>query len=313
MKLEILNSFEKKSILILVGSEDSVLKVKESICNQEGIPIKEQNIFSDGRLLSDAMKLSELSSCLYLAPITVGGGDPWTLTVKVKNGENTSLTLYNQGSTTVRQIKECLSNMWGQPIESIKLKFKGIELDDDSMQISGIDIKDKDKIKASVSKFSLKVVYNNQNYYLKNLPKASNTTIKELKKELKDEFKLKKTDIISLKTTDGQKLDQEESTLADNGISKVTNEIYMQISSNVRIVVKTDANKEIQLELPSSFQTYIKALKEQISYKLYGNGSQSINLYYQGKLLEDAKKAQDYHFTENCVIYIEHQSHGGKF
>lgn len=205
MMTEIKGPF-KSPFQILAQRTFSILKLKEAICNQEGIPVQQQSIFSDGRLLSDFMEVSELSRNLYMAPINSGGGDPWTITVKIKGEGEQKLSLLNQGSTTVFQIKELLSKKLNNQIGSIKLKFNGNQLDEGSMKISLLKIKDKDILNATISIFFVKAIHDKVNYPIE-LPKANNTTIKELKKLIKRYEYAKEFDIISFETLDGKKLD----------------------------------------------------------------------------------------------------------
>ena len=86
----------------------------------------------------------------------------------------------------------------------------------------------------------------------------------------------------------------------------------MKISNEIKILIRTSAKNTIVLLIPSDLQITIKSLKEKITGKLNNVKNTNFNLFYQGNLLVDSKKAKDYHFTENCEVRIEIQAQGGE-
>ena len=114
-----------------VGERDSVEAVKSLIEEREGIPIRQQKLFFNGRRLQQHGTLKELGvsngSTLELS-LSLPGGGPVDIRISTFGG--VTFTVQVQSDSTILELKQKIQQLKGYPVDQQKLIFCGKVLED---------------------------------------------------------------------------------------------------------------------------------------------------------------------------------------
>ena len=123
----------KVNITSIFGSKCSITgqtigELKQSLYSSSGIPPCQQSLLFLGRPVDDSVNINDLgyNPQFILVPLLEGGNQ---IFLKTMSGE--TLTVDITGSTTVKEVKQMITEKKGIPANQLKLLYMGREMTDE--------------------------------------------------------------------------------------------------------------------------------------------------------------------------------------
>ena len=273
-----------KKISLDVEPDDTIKDVKKKIKNKENIPVKDQRLIFDDKLLDDHPTLRDYK---------VKHGDtikmePMTINVVTPNGKNISLDV--EPTDKIQDIKKKILDKEGIPVDEQRLIFDGKELDDHPT-LKDYKIKHGDTIKMEPMQINV-VTPKGKNLTLDVEP---SDTIKDIKKKILDQEGIPVED---QRLLFDDKLLDDHPTLKDYKI-KHGDTINME---PMTINIIDPKGKKFTINVEPDY--IIKEVKQRILEK-EGIPLEDQRLLFGDKPLEDRPTLKDYNIKHGDTINME--------
>ena len=280
---------KETKITIDVERSDTIKNIKEIIKEKEEIPIEQQRLFFNGKILEDDnciwLYKIQKDSTIYLSRII-------QVFVKIITGK--TITLNVEQSNTIEYIKNKIKDYDDEDLNQYKLSISGMLLEDNKT-LEYYNIKNQPTLHlVQVKIFKIIVLnLNKKNFFIE---VESSDTIKKLKKKIED-----KQEILPNKfklILNGKKLEHNK-TIGDYELNR--NIIYLEYDENFEIFLLTP-NEEVYIlnVVPSD---KIINIKEKIKDKLDILPNQ-YKLIFNENELEEYKTLDDYNIKKEDIIYL---------
>ena len=280
---------KETKITIDVERSDTIKNIKEIIKEKEEIPIEQQRLFFNGKILEDDnciwLYKIQKDSNIYLSRII-------QVFVEIITGK--TITLNVEQSNTIEYIKDKIKDYDDEDLNQYKLSISGMLLEDNKT-LEYYNIKNQPTLHLVQVKIFKIIVLNlkKKNFFIE---VESSDTLKKLKKKIED-----KQEILPNKfklILNGKKLEHNK-TIGDYELNR--NIIYLEYDENFEIFLLTPNEEVYILNVEPSDK--IINIKEKIKDKLDILPNQ-YKLIFNENELEEYKTLDDYNIKKEDIIYL---------
>ena len=282
---------KETKIIIDVERSDTIKNIKEIIKEKEEIPIEQQRLLFNGKIL-------EGDNCIWLYKIqndsTIYLSRIIQLFVEIITGR--TITLNVEQSNTIEYIKNKIKDYDDKDLNQYKLSISGMLLEDNKT-LEYYNIKNQPTLHL-IQVWIIKIIVLNLNIENFFIEVESSDTLKKLKKKIEDKQEILPNKYKLILNT-GEKLEHNK-TIGDYELNR-NPIIYLVYDKNFEIFLLTPNEEVYNLNVEPSDK--IINIKEKIKDKLDILPNQ-YKLIFNENELEEYKTLDDYNIKKEDIVYL---------
>ena len=295
-----------RTMTVNIEGANTVAELKEKITEKEGIPATQQRLVFAGKCLEDDRVLNDYNiqkeSTVHLLLRLRGG---MQLFVKTLTGR--TMTVNVEGTNTVAELKEKITEREGIPAEQQRLVFAGKCLEDDRV-LSDYNIQKESTINLLLRlRGGMQIFVRTLTGKTATIEVDGTETIADLKEKLREREGIPAD---QQRLVFAGKLLEDDRTISDYNIRKEsTVHLLLRLKGGMQVFMKTFTGRTITLDAEQS--DTVANLKSKLAEK-EGIPMDAQRMVFAGKNLEDTRQLSDYNIQAMSTINLLLRLRGGK-